>query len=153
MIKVFDGDKDLTPEPKARRISYSSKSLNYLRRRGWIAESVEKWNPFGYNSKDLFGFADLLAVNKHEFVFVQVTAGYNGSARIKKILANKDAVKFMTWGHKIYVHEWKKKMQPNGRNKFSVKITLVNEIEDPAKARKSYMDGLEELKNMEQIPF
>lgn len=48
-------------------------------------ETVERWIPGANIRKDLFGFADLLAIRDQTVLAVQVTSRSNLAARIRKI--------------------------------------------------------------------
>lgn len=125
------------------KVNYHQKSIAYLKRRGYIAGVVQTWNAFGYVSRDLFGFADIVAFSRAEVLLVQVTAGYNGRARIRKILGIERAKTLMLWGYRIIVHEWHYK-RLNGRRKFYIREMVVNE-EPEISEKIRYLDSLEEV--------
>jgi hypothetical protein len=52
----------------------TQRSLAALRELGYLVEVVEKWNSFTRTRKDLWGWADLLAIRRGEVLAVQVTA-------------------------------------------------------------------------------
>jgi hypothetical protein len=52
----------------------TQRSLKALRELGYLVEVVEKWNSFTRTRKDLWGWADLLAIRRGEVLAVQVTA-------------------------------------------------------------------------------
>lgn len=58
----------------ATKTSPTQRSLAHLRELGYHVEIVEKWNSFTKQRKDLWGWADLLAIRKGEVLAVQVTA-------------------------------------------------------------------------------
>ena len=51
----------------------TQRSLAALRGLGYLVEVVEKWNAFTRTRKDLWGWADLLAIRRDEVLAVQVT--------------------------------------------------------------------------------
>lgn len=57
--------------------SPTQRSLAVLRERGYIAQVVERWNPFARIRQDLFGVVDVLAVGNGETIAVQCTSGAN----------------------------------------------------------------------------
>ena len=62
----------------------TQRSLAALRELGYLVEVVEKWNSFTRTRKDLWGWADLLAIRRGEVLAVQVTS--EGVAnRVKKV--------------------------------------------------------------------
>ncbi|CAN0586163.1 unnamed protein product, partial [Ectocarpus sp. 12 AP-2014] len=59
-------------------MSPTQRSKAALQKEGWTVEVVEKWNPHVRQRKDLFGFADLLAIKPGEQpLLIQVTSGSN----------------------------------------------------------------------------
>jgi hypothetical protein len=66
--------------------SPTSRSLEECRRRGWLAEVVEKWIPQTKQRKDLWGFVDLVAITPDgRTIGIQATSGANHAARVAKI--------------------------------------------------------------------
>jgi len=64
----------------------TTRSLDLLRKLGFLAAVVESWIPKLDRRRDLFGFADVLAVHPRDKVFmlVQCTSIGNVSSRLKK---------------------------------------------------------------------
>jgi hypothetical protein len=89
--------------------SPTARTLDKLRKEGWLAEVTEKWNHITKTRKDLWGFCDILAIRENEILAVQATSYSNVSARVKKIAEheNVDAVRksgigIEVWGwHKV----------------------------------------------------
>jgi hypothetical protein len=79
---------------------------------GYHVEVVEKWNSFTKQRKDLWGWADLLAIRKGEVLAVQVTASAV-SDRIKKIMASDTLALVRDSGIRIEVHGWRKSTKTN----------------------------------------
>ena len=67
--------------------SPTKRTLDYLRKAGWLAEVTERWNPHARIRRDLFGFCDVLAIKGNEVMAIQATSQSNVTARIKKILS------------------------------------------------------------------
>jgi len=65
-------------------VSPTARSLAELRKRGYLADVVER-KVTKWISKDLFGIIDILAVRRGEVLGVQATSGSNVAARVKKI--------------------------------------------------------------------
>jgi hypothetical protein len=110
--------------------SPTSRSLDLLRKEGFVPAVVERWNTFagppdkkckecGKNQvgvrQDLFGFADIIAINPQSkvVVLVQTTSGSNMSARRRKMAGIGEVLLCMTVGFKIEIHGWSKRA--NGR--------------------------------------
>lgn len=65
--------------------SPTQNTLAELRKRGYRAEVVERWNPHARVRNDLFGFVDVLAIGPSGTLAVQATSYGNMSARVRKI--------------------------------------------------------------------
>jgi hypothetical protein len=97
-------------------VSPTQRSLAWFRDRGWYCEVVERWIPGANIRRDLFGFADILAVKGSEIVLVQTTT--EGVAeRVRKCL---ESPGFKVWtsapGRLVVVHGWCKRA--NGRREL-----------------------------------
>jgi hypothetical protein len=89
-------------------MSPTQRSLAEMRKRGYTAQVVERWNAFAKIRQDLFGFIDVLCVGNGETVGVQCTSGSNVSSRIKKIAESDDMPTIRKAGWRILVHGWRK---------------------------------------------
>jgi len=89
-------------------MSPTQRSLKYLRELGYLVEVVERTIPKTFIKKDLFGFADLLAIRENEVMLVQVTSGTNVSARVKKIAESEHIDMVRKSGMSVFVHGWRK---------------------------------------------
>ena len=85
----------------------TQRSLKALRNLGYLVEVVEKWNSFTRTRKDLWGWADLLAIKRGEVLAVQVTA-QAVSTRIAKITVSETLARVREAGVRIEVHGWRK---------------------------------------------
>lgn len=92
------------------------RSLEHLRKAGWLVAVVERWNPHAKIRQDLFGFADLLAVKDNTVMLVQTTTAPNVAARVAKILAEPRARLWFAPTRTIMVHGWAKR-GPRGKRK------------------------------------
>lgn len=92
----------------SKKTSPTQRSLALLRERGYVAEVVERWNPFARVRHDLFGFADIIAIKPGDRLLVQTTSGSNVAARIAKIGDNELAQVAREAGFGIHVHGWRK---------------------------------------------
>lgn len=92
-------------------MSPTALTLRTLRELGHPAvDVVERWIPGANIRKDLFGFIDILAIDKDGEVFaIQATSRSNMSARIKKIADSEliDHVRKAGWT--VEVWGWHKK--------------------------------------------
>ncbi len=101
--------------------SPTQRSLEYLREQGYHCEIVEKWNAWTKQRKDLWGWADILAIRKGEVLAVQVTAT-NVSARIKKIQESETVALVRDAGIRIEVHGHRK----NSKGKYVMRIEDIS---------------------------
>lgn len=88
--------------------SPTKKSLDRLRKDGYLVEITEHWNPHAGVRNDLWGFCDLLAIKGKEIIAIQVTSQSNMQARVDKILKHKNYLPVKNSGIKIMVHGWAK---------------------------------------------
>lgn len=88
--------------------SPSKRSLEYLEARGFLVDNVERWIPRTKIRKDLFGFADLLAIKPGRTVAVQTTDASNFSKRVNKVLDCTGAAVAVKAGWIVEVHGWRK---------------------------------------------
>ena len=86
----------------------TARSLKYLRDSGYTAEVVERFNAFTKRRHDLFGIADIFAINDDGVLLVQTTSGSNVAARVKKIADSEHADAIRKAGIRIHVHGWRK---------------------------------------------
>ena len=95
----------------------TQRSLKALRELGYLVEVVEKWNSFTRTRKDLWGWADLLAIRRGEVLAVQVTST-GVSSRIKKIMDSETIGRVREAGIRIEVHGHRK----NSKGKYVMKV-------------------------------
>lgn len=89
--------------------SPTQRSLNLLRENGYLAEVVERWNPFAKVRHDLFGVIDILGVHpEHGTLAVQTTSVGNLAARVQKVQESPHLENLKRAGWKIEVHGWRK---------------------------------------------
>lgn len=60
----------------AKGISNTSRTLKYIREKGWVADMVERWmhmptHPAGGFRKDMFGFGDIVAMGEGSIIAIQ----------------------------------------------------------------------------------
>ena len=96
----------------------TQRSLARLRKTHSLVEVVEKWNHVIKQRRDLFRFADIIAVDGNEVLLVQTTSGNNMSARINKLLAEPNVGLWLASGSRgLEVHGWRK-TGAKGKRKF-----------------------------------
>ena len=99
----------------------TQRSMKALRELGYLVEVVEKWNSFTRTRKDLWGWADLLAVRRGEVLAVQVTAT-GVSSRIKKIMDSETIGRVREAGIRIEVHGHRK----NSKGKYVMRVVDIS---------------------------
>ena len=99
----------------------TQRSLAALRELGYLVEVVEKWNSFTRTRKDLWGWADLLAIRRGEVLAVQVTST-GVSSRIKKITDSETIGRVREAGIRIEVHGHRK----NSKGKYVMRVVDIS---------------------------
>jgi len=103
-------------------ISNTSRTLNYLRQRGWVADKVEQFNAYAGKygvRKDMFGFADIVAIGDGGIIAVQ-SCGQAFAAHHRKITEDENvAPNVHLWldaGGRLLLIGWRKvKMKRGGK--------------------------------------
>lgn len=106
----------------ARGISNTSRTLEYLRSQGWIADKVEQWNPYAGKfgqRKDMFGFGDVVALGENRIIAVQ-SCGQAFSEHDKKITQDENvapvALRWIECGGRLLLIGWRKvKLKRGGK--------------------------------------
>jgi hypothetical protein len=101
---------------KGDDMSPTERSLKDLRKRGFVAAVVERWNSFAHIRQDLFGWMDIIAYHPEKKITlgVQTTTRANLVARKLKVLENQHAATWLAAGNKIEVHGWAKRKIKTG---------------------------------------
>lgn len=96
----------------------TARTLQHLRKLGFIADVVERRLPRCFITRDAFGFGDILAARPGVgIVLIQATGGSGNFAKRKaKILAEPRAVEWIASGGRIEVWGWNKQ-GPRGKRK------------------------------------
>jgi hypothetical protein len=101
----------------------TARSLALLRHSGYLAAVVECWIPHANRRRDLWGFADVLAVHpvRREVVLVQVTTADHLAHRLAKVRAARELPGLMAAGCKVHLHGWKRQ-----GTRWGVKVININ---------------------------
>jgi len=103
-------------------ISNTSRTLEYLRSRGWICDKVEQFNPhagkFGHR-KDMFGFGDIIALGENSIIAIQ-SCGQAFSEHNRKITEDEyvapNVTKWLECGGRLLLVGWRKvKLKRGGK--------------------------------------
>jgi hypothetical protein len=86
----------------------TARTLNLLRRSGYLAAVVETWIPRINRRRDLFRFADVFAVHpvRREIVLVQTTTAGHLAQRLAKVRGIPELPAILASGVKVSVHGW-----------------------------------------------
>ena len=93
----------------------TSRTLKYLRDRGWEVGMVERYLSYTNRRKDLFGIIDIIGMNGKQILAVQ-SCGQAFSEHNRKILASPMAVKWLESGGLLWLVGWRKlKLKRGGK--------------------------------------
>jgi len=103
-------------------ISNTSRTLEYIRSQGWVADKVEQFNPYAGKfgqRKDMFGFGDIVAMGENSIIAIQ-SCGQAFSEHNKKITQDeKVAPLALMWienGGRLILIGWRKvKLKRGGK--------------------------------------
>jgi hypothetical protein len=86
-------------------------TLDLLRRSGYVAAVVEKWLPKINRRQDLWGFADILAIDRREggFLLVQCTSVGHVADRLAKAKGRPELAAWLKAGGRFEVWGWSKR--------------------------------------------
>lgn len=110
--------------------SPTSRSLEELRKHGYRAQVVERYNPHARRRVDLYGWIDIVALDgKPGVLGVQATSASNLSSRVQKICGEcaEAAEEWLRAGNRAEVWAWSKK-GPAGKRKVWVLRRHVIEL-------------------------
>lgn len=102
-------------------------SLAKLKKEGYHAQVVEKWNPFARIRQDLFGAIDILCCKDTEtgVLGVQTTSTPNMSARLEKAKQLPAIRSFVQAGNRFVVWGWAKRGPRGKRKVWELKETAL----------------------------
>lgn len=110
---------DAAPIKKRRKKTKSptARTLEECRKRGWVAQVVERTIGRTFIKQDLFGCIDIVALTKPDdgllgvrgTVGIQATSGSNHAARRDKILAEPRMLSWLEAGNRLELWTWAKR--------------------------------------------
>lgn len=107
----------------------TARTLNALRKRGFIADVVERWLPVVRIRKDLFGILDVVAVGHGMSVGIQLTTAANTPSRVRKLQESPALYDLLRAGWTIQVWGWRKPGKLNQKWSYRV-VHLGGPISD-----------------------
>lgn len=121
--------EQLEPPKKKRKKAKSptARSLEELRKRGYICQVVEHRIPKSFVTVDFIGCIDIIAFRDGEIVGVQATSdsGGNHSARRHKILAEPRARKWLEAGGKLWLWSWAQRGAAGERKLWTLRFEPI----------------------------
>ena len=115
------------------RTSPTQRSLKELRRLGYQAQIVERWNQYAKVRQDLFGGIDVLAVRHGECLGVQTTSGSHHSARVLKLRAEPKLRAWVDAGCLLEVWSWGLKGQRGKRKLYELRRERIEYFTEATK--------------------
>lgn len=109
---------DETPKKRRRKgVSPTARTLAECRKRGWIAQVVERTIPRKFIKQDLFGCIDIVAITPEGILGIQAAAGSRQDGRgggdhathRTKILAEPRIVAWLRAGARFELWSWAKR--------------------------------------------
>ena len=106
----------------AKGISNTSRTLEYIRSQGWVADKVEQFNAYAGKfgqRKDMFGFGDIVALGENSIIAIQ-SCGQAFSEHNKKITEDEkvapNAYLWLKNGGRLILIGWRKvKLRPGAK--------------------------------------
>ena len=107
--------------------SPTSRTLAYLRKQGYIAQVVEKFNYFTKQRKDLFNVIDIVAVHPDYIgvLGVQVTSRAHIPERVQKVKEEPIMKFWLDAKNRLEVHGWGLMGKLGKRKKYEIKIVEI----------------------------
>lgn len=122
-------EDDAPKKKKPKTKLPGARTMEHMRKEGFVCGRVEHWNSHCNIRQDLFGFADLIAMRGGAgIIAVQATSDQNGAnanKRIAKILAEPRAKIWLQLGGRIMVFGWRKLSRGMVREKWVPKIIEI----------------------------
>lgn len=105
--------------------SPTQRSLAECRKRGYVAQVVEHWNPHAHIRQDLFGVIDIVALTPDGILAIQACAGASHAARVAKVLAEPRTKAWLGAGGKFEVWSWSKRGAAKARKLWTLRTETV----------------------------
>jgi len=109
------------------RTSPTQRSLALLRKEGYTAQVVEKFNPFAHIRQDLFGFIDIVAIKTGTpgVLGVQTTTQAHVAEHEAKIRKTEAFKVWLASGNHLEIHGWAKRGKRGKRKLWSVTRKII----------------------------
>jgi hypothetical protein len=111
---------------RAKPFAANLASTKALEADGWTVGTVENRIPHTFITRDLYNFADLIAMAPSRgIMLIQATGGSNMAARIDKVRAEARHAIWLASGGRIQVHCWVKRANQKERECRVLEITKL----------------------------
>lgn len=129
-------------------VTPTTRTLAECRKRGWMAQTVEKFNHHTKRRIDVFGFGDVLVVDDVPgSLLVQATSTPNMGSRVRKICTEcgPAARRWLERGNRIEVWGWAKRGKAGKRKlwtlrKVEITIAMIDEMQLEQQAEEIFPD-------------
>lgn len=143
-------DEELAPKKKRKAsTSPTARTLAEARKRGWIAQVVERWNPHAHVRQDLFGVIDLIAIvpqvdrdgngwpDPGSILGIQATVNRSGqhAAHRAKILAEPRARAWVEAGGRLELWTWAMQGAAGTRKRWTLRVEAFEVVDGQFVAR------------------
>ncbi|RTL07350.1 hypothetical protein EKK58_02225 [Candidatus Dependentiae bacterium] len=122
----------LAAATKAKPVNFNAMTEKLMRKSGWEVELTQSYNATLQLSKDLWGFADLLAfMPDGPSVLVQACGSSDRTKRLRKILNSAVARKWIRVPHRfIWLVHWSKRTKKGKRvGEWISRIQIIEEVD------------------------
>jgi hypothetical protein len=108
-------------------MSPTQRALADLRKLGYHAQVVERWNPYAEIRQDLFGFIDILAIHpeRHEILGVQACSGASHAARRAKIEAHDKVMPWLLSGGRLEIWSYSRRGDRGCRKLWTLRREVI----------------------------
>ena len=107
------------------KTSPTQRTLAELRKNGYTAQVVERWNPHARVRVDLFGVIDLLALLPDRILGIQACAGASHAVRRTKILDEPRARQWLQAGGELAGWSWAKQGARGKRKTWTLRVEAI----------------------------
>jgi len=133
---IADLEQEMAPRKKRKASnSPTQRTLAECRKRGLIAQVVERWNPHAKVRVDLFGVIDVLAIVPRvetihgqaiagEIVGLQACSGTDHAKRRAKILAEPRALAWVEAGGRLELWSWSKRGDRGKQKRWTLRVEV-----------------------------
>lgn len=127
--EVAIGAPPPTKKKRKKPTPLSRRALDEMRKRGWTAQVVEKWNSHAKVRIDLFGVIDIVAIappdeqhDRPRIVGIQVTDGTSHSKHRDKIVAEPRALEWFKAGGRLELWSYSKRGDAGKRKLWTLRV-------------------------------